>query len=96
MERFCCGDAPIDEHPEADLVGVGHAVIEVVERPPFVEVGGVHGVPGSSQLIGELVEPRCLSLCVMEQQYFGHVQHLLPVGHLREAGGILVAIDPIF
>ena len=51
---------------------VGDALRDAVEGAPAEEVGRVHRVTRAPQLVGEGVEARCLSLCVVEEQYVGH------------------------
>lgn len=60
------------DRPEANLLRVADAVVEVGEGLAVVEIGGVNDVSGSSQLLGEREESFSPAPCVMEQQYLGH------------------------
>src|SRR5215210_9253222 len=58
---------------EADLPGVANAVLEVVESRPVVQIGSVHDVPRSAELIREREASRREPVRVMEEQTLGHV-----------------------
>ena len=49
-ERLGDGHAPVEDRPEADLLGVGHAVLQRGEGAPVEEVGDVHGVTGPANV----------------------------------------------
>src|SRR6266540_2452459 len=69
------GRASFEDHVEADLPGVSDSVVEVRERLPVVQIGCVHHVARSAQLVGEREEALGLPLRVVEQQYLGHGRH---------------------
>jgi probable F420-dependent oxidoreductase len=71
-QRVGRGPSTLDDRAETDLVGMGDTGVEVGEGPTFVEVGQVHGVPGSLELAGEVANSGREPLCVVEQQYVGH------------------------
>jgi hypothetical protein len=66
------GDAAFAQHLEAGLAREGHAVVQGGERPPVEEVRRVHGVTGSTQLLGEGAHSVGQTLDVVEQDDFAH------------------------
>src|SRR5206468_9335445 len=67
------GLGSLDERAEPELLHVRDAVVELGERLALVQVGGVDGVAGASQLRRELEDSRGQTLGVVEQKNFSHV-----------------------
>lgn len=65
-------DASIDDGGEAMLLGVADPCYEIVERLALIEIGGVDGVSGSSQFIGESNDAGREPMGVMKQQDLCH------------------------
>ena len=70
--------ASFDDLAKADLLGVAHPLLDGGEGAATEQVGRVHGVAGTSQLVRESLDARCQSLRVVEQQNFSHEP--LPLG----------------
>ena len=64
--------AAFDDGVEADLFGVGDAVVQAGEGLAVVQVGHGHLVAGPAQLVCELADPGGEALGVMEQNDVGH------------------------
>ncbi len=62
---------------EAEVLDVGHAVLDAGKGPAIEEVGGVHRVAGLPQDVGEGMETLGLAHRVVEQQYLCHVGSLV-------------------
>jgi len=45
--------AALGDRVEADLLRVANALVDRGERPPVIEIRGVDGVPGRTELVGE-------------------------------------------
>ena len=65
----------LEDHAEADLLGVGDALVEVGEGSPVVEVGKVHDVALCAEVVGEGVAAGREAEGVVEQQHVGHERH---------------------
>jgi hypothetical protein len=65
----------------AELLGVGHPVLDRVERPAVVEVGRVHGVASVAQRISETADGICEPERVVKDDDLSHAQE-----HKRSLG----------
>jgi hypothetical protein len=65
-------EAALEHLAEADLLGVGHSLLEKGEGAAVVQIGRVHGVPCAAQLVGERDHPGGQPLRVVEEHYFSH------------------------
>ena len=74
--RLALAHAPFEERAESDRFGEGHAFLEGGEGAAVEQVGGVHRVTGSAQLIGEANDSRGETLNVVEQNDLGQYLHL--------------------
>src|SRR4030095_7775297 len=64
---FCCLLAALDDLVrKSDLGGVGHALVDAVERATVEQIGRVNRVTGSPQLLCERREPISLTLRMVE------------------------------
>ena len=73
-----------DDLVEADLLGVGNTVVEVLERPTVVQIRGMDRVARLTQFVREGEEARRLSLRVMEQEHRRHGGYLSQSSNLPE------------
>jgi hypothetical protein len=76
-QRACRPLAALDNLGEADLLGVGHSLLDRGEGLPLKEIGCVHAMPGAPQLVGKSMEALRLTHRVVEQQHVSHPR-LLP------------------
>src|SRR5206468_8748728 len=67
-----CAKTALLNRPEANLLRVADALVQVGEGLAVVEIRGMNDVSGSSQLVGECEESAGLALCMVEQQQLGH------------------------
>lgn len=60
--RQAVGGEPalLEDRVEADLLGVGNALVDRGERSAVVAIRGVNRVTGRAKLVGEREEPGCL------------------------------------
>src|SRR5580693_1264411 len=56
---------------------MGDALVERGESPSLIEIWGVDSVSRGPELVGKRKESSCLSLRVMKQHDFGHLQATL-------------------
>jgi hypothetical protein len=61
-----------DDGVEPDRPGERYALIEIVERPPVVQIGNMYDVTSLSDLFREREYTGCKALRMMKQQQFGH------------------------
>jgi hypothetical protein len=66
--------APLAERVDADLLGVGDALVERGEGSSFIEIWGVDGMSGDAKLVCKCEESNRLTLSVMEEYDLGHVR----------------------
>jgi hypothetical protein len=67
---------PLEDGVEADLPGIANPVGELVEGLAVVEVGDMHDVSGSTELIGEGLNARRQAMCMVEKQKLSHSRSL--------------------
>ena len=81
--------AALEHRVEADLLRAPDALVEIVERPAFVEVGDVHHAPRGAELVGERPHPVRQPLRVMEEQHLGHPATLGLTGVAEPEDGVV-------